>query len=175
MKIKTGGQFPSISLRSIHDKQVSIPDSGAKFVHFQFLRFASCPVCNLHLQSFVKRDREVKAAGIREVVVFHSPKESLLEYQSGFPFDVVGDPEKNLFKQFGVENSLWAIFSPKGLLYTMKANLQKNKPKIRPEGGVLGLPAEFLISSIGKVVASHYGTHSADRWSVDDVLALARN
>jgi peroxiredoxin len=75
----SSAQFPGISLQNIQDKQVSIPDRGAKFVHFQFLRFASCPVCNLHLQSFIKRDREVKAAGIHEVVVFHSPKESLLE------------------------------------------------------------------------------------------------
>jgi hypothetical protein len=38
----------------------------------------------------------------------------------------------------------------------------------------LGLPADFLVSSGGQLVASHYGTHASDQWSVDEVLALAR-
>jgi hypothetical protein len=51
----------------------------------------------------------------------------------------------------------------------------KDKPKGKPEGGPLGLPADFLVSSHGNVVASHYGNHASDQWSVDDLLALAKN
>jgi hypothetical protein len=40
--------------------------------HLQFRRFAGCPICSLHLQSVAARHREIAAAGIREVVLFHS-------------------------------------------------------------------------------------------------------
>jgi len=38
----------------------------------------------------------------------------------------------------------------------------------------LGLPAEFLIDASGTIVASHYGEHSSDQWTVDEVLGMAR-
>jgi hypothetical protein len=39
--------------------------------------------------------------------------------------------------------------------------------------GRLDLPADFLIASDGRVVASKYGVHSYDhQWSVDELLGL---
>ena len=36
-----------------------------------------------------------------------------------------------------------------------------------------GLPADFLIGSDGRVLASKYGRHADDQWSVDELLDLA--
>jgi hypothetical protein len=71
--------------------------------------------------------------------------------------------------------SVFAILNPKVWSTIFKANAVKDRPKGKPEGGPLGLPADFLVSSHGKVVASHYGNHASDQWSVDDLLALAKN
>src|SRR6266446_5069006 len=128
-KLKTNDIFPKKTLADIHDKTVNIPDSSVTWTHLQFRRFAGCPICNLHLQSFVKRNEELKSNGIREVVVFHSSKDALLPYQGNFPFHVIGDPEKKLYKQFGVETSIWAILSPKVWGTIFKANAVKDKPK----------------------------------------------
>jgi peroxiredoxin len=174
MKLKSGDKIPHNLIQNIHGKNVDVPDPSAKFVHLQFRRFAGCPICNLHLQNFIKRDSEIKGNGIREVVVFHSPNESLLPYQGKFPFDVIGDPKKNLYRQFGVESSLAAILNPKGWSKMFQAMLLKDKPSGVPEGGPLGLPADFLIDPNGNIAASHYGTHASDHWSVDDLLALKR-
>lgn len=38
------------------------------------------------------------------------------------------------------------------------------------EGGHSGLPADFLISKFGDILASHYGVHANDQWSVDEIL-----
>lgn len=38
----------------------------------------------------------------------------------------------------------------------------------------IGQPADFLISSAGRILAASYGTHAADGWSVDDVLRAAQ-
>ena len=44
---------------------------------------------------------------------------------------------------------------------------------LHPTGGHLGLPADFLIGSDGRVLACKRGTHANDQWSVDEVLAHA--
>lgn len=173
-KVNVGDNFPALVIKNIHDVEVKIPDSNSKFVHFQFRRFAGCPICSLHMQEFIKRSDEIKAAGIHEVVVFHSSKESLLPYQGGFPFDIIGDPKKELYKKFGVESSIFALLNPKVWPAMIKSMMAENKPKGDPEGGRLGLPADFLISADGKVVASFYGSHAFDQWDVDELLAYVQ-
>lgn len=45
------------------------------------------------------------AAGIREVVVFHSTYHELHRYVDDVPFAVVADPDGVLYAEFGVESS----------------------------------------------------------------------
>jgi peroxiredoxin len=173
-KIVAGAPFPLFRATNIHGAEVVIPGAGP-WTHLQFRRFAGCPICNIHLQSFIARHDEIRAAGIREVVVFHSPDAELLPYQGRFPFDVIGDPTKALYRKYGVESSISAFFSLKAWAASLKGLLRKDKPamKAMPNGGILGLPAEFLIASDGLVRAVHYGTHAYDQWSVDELLALS--
>jgi hypothetical protein len=44
-------------------------------------------------------------------------------------------------------------------------------PPLNPKGGSLGLPADFLIATDGRVLACKYGSHAFDQWSVDEILA----
>jgi len=173
-KFKAGDMVPALKLTNIHGKEVVIPDAKAKWIHLQFRRFAGCPICNLHMHSVIQRYAEIQKAGIREVVIFHSPNESLLPYQGKFPFDVIGDPEKKLYEQFGVGSSIYALLDVRAWPAIVEGNLAKDKPAGDPEGGPLGLPADFLINAEGKIVASHYGRHAYDQWSVDQLLALAK-
>jgi hypothetical protein len=46
-------------------------------------------------------------------------------------------------------------------------------PSLRPEGGRLGLPVDFLTSPDGTILASKHGRRAHDHWSVDEVVALA--
>jgi hypothetical protein len=43
-----------------------------------------------------------------------------------------------------------------------------------PRGGSLGLPADFLIASDGRVLALKYGRHADDQWSIDELLTRVR-
>ena len=101
----------------------------------------------MHLQTFVPRHGEFTSAGVREVVVFHSPDAELLPYQGRFPFDVIGDPAETLYRQYGVRKSLLAILDPRAWPASLKGYLRKDKPVLKgfPNGGPLGLPADFLI------------------------------
>jgi peroxiredoxin len=172
-QLHTGDLFPTTTLKNIHDVEVVIPSNKTKWTHLQFRRFAGCPICNLHLHSFVERNAEIEAAGVHEVVVFHSPNSSLLPFQGKFPFDVIGDPEKKLYRQFGVESSIFSILNPGAWSSMFEGHALKDRPQGDPEGGPLGLPTDLLISADGKVVASHYGKHAYDQWSVDELLVLA--
>jgi peroxiredoxin len=122
-QLKAGQAFPALRARTIHDRELAIPDPG-RWVHLQFRRFAGCPVCNLHLQAFVHRHGEIAGAGVEEVMVFHSADAELLPYQGKFPFAVIGDPLKELYKRYGVETSLAAILNPAAWGAALKGNLR---------------------------------------------------
>jgi peroxiredoxin len=170
------------SLATISGEQIPVPDV-AGLVHLQFRRFAGCPVCNLHLRSFVRRHHELRAANVREVVIFHSSAEELRAYADKLPFAVVPDPEKRLYAEFGVESSPRAVLDPRawgaivrGVSRSLIAVLGRKErlPPMQPHGGSLGLPADFLIAGDGRVMASKYGQHADDQWTVDELLSLAR-
>ena len=162
---------------------VPVPDPD-RLVHLQFRRFAGCPICNLHVRSLVLRRAEIEAAGIREVLVFHSSAAELREHGTDFPFPVIPDPDKLLYAEFGVGASPRALLNPRVWLPVVGAVLRgllvvargkERLPAANPEGGRLGLPADFLIAPGGSIVASKFGRHAYDQWSVDELLGHARS
>jgi peroxiredoxin len=182
VQLRPGARVAARQLSAISGAPVRIPDRGRR-IHLQFRRFAGCPVCNLHLRSIVQRHAEIEAANIREVVVFHSTAQDLLVHTDRLPFDVVADPEKKLYAEFGVEASARALLDPRawtfivgGVLRSAHATIAHGTPapSMIPQGGRLGLPADFLIANDGCVLACKYGHHAYDQWSVDQLLELSR-
>jgi peroxiredoxin len=168
------------SLPSVTGPAAALPDPD-RLVHLQFRRFAGCPVCNLHLRSVVRRHAEIEAAGVREVVVFHSPADELREHVADLPFAVVADPDKRLYREFGVESAPRALRDPRVWLPIVRAVVRslgaaalgrERLPARTPHGGRTGLPADFLVDPAGRVLAAGHGEHAYDPWSVDDLLAL---
>src|SRR2546428_76560 len=104
---------PARILTTIAGAEVPVPDPD-RLIHLQFRRFAGCPVCSLHLRSIVARHREIAAAGIREVVVFHSSAAELHKYTADLPLDVIADPTRTLYREFGVESGRRALLDPRG-------------------------------------------------------------
>ncbi|NUU22888.1 MAG: AhpC/TSA family protein [Streptomycetaceae bacterium] len=161
---------------------VAVPDPE-RLIHLQFRRFAGCPVCNLHLQSIVRRHDEITAAGVTEVVVFHSSAEELRKHVEHLPFAVVADPDKLLYREFGVESAPRALLDPRAWWPILRAVAvgigrvirgKDHLPAPKQPNGRLGLPADFLIAPGGLVVAAKFGTHAYDQWSVDELLELVR-
>src|SRR5437016_6671383 len=105
MKFKPGDIVPATTLESVTGEAIKLPDPH-RLVHLQFRRFVDCPICNTHIAELRGRAREIEAAGLKEVIVFHSSAKSIRAYQKDVPFELVGDPKKGLYKEFGVESSL---------------------------------------------------------------------
>jgi peroxiredoxin len=169
-RLRAGDTFPTLDLVNIQKTRVVVPDAEGRWTHLQFRRYAGCPVCNLHLQSVIRRHKEIVGAGVREVVVFHSSDKALLPFQGSFPFDVIGDPKKVLYRRFGVTPSLLSLLNPRAWPGIVRGNLLRNKPGGLAENGHFGRPAEFLISPQGLITHAHYGVHAFDQWSVDELL-----
>ena len=105
MKFKPGDMLPTTVMEAVTGEAINPPDAK-RVVHLQFRRFVDCPICNTHIAEFRRRARETEAAGIKEVIVFHSSPKSIRSYQKDVPFLMVGDPKKAFYKDFGVETSL---------------------------------------------------------------------
>ena len=176
---RAGDAFPTLELTATSGQLVMIPDPAGNFVHLQLRRFAGCPICNLHLRSIVTRHDEIRSHGIREVVVFHSTAAELAKHEADLPFPLIADPERKLYWRLGVERGLSSLLSARALraaIAGQTAALGNRSTKrgalgpIKPTGGRLGLPADFLIAPDGRVAALKYGQHAYDQWTVDELL-----
>jgi peroxiredoxin len=182
VRIAPGQDFPARELAAVSGERVAVPDSK-QIVHLQLRRFAGCPICHLHLRSFERRAGELATAGIREVIVFHSPAEELAPHATDFPFALIPDPERGLYRELGVESAPRALLDPRAWLGIARAvsvgtfevlRGRARPPALNPRGGRFGLPGDFLIAPDGKLLACKYGEHADDQWTVDEVLERAR-
>lgn len=171
--LDVGSKVDARALETIDGERVTVPTPDA-IVHLQFRRFAGCPICNLHVRSVARRHDEIAAAGVVEVAVFHSAAEELRRYQADLPFAVIADPERTLYREFGVESSIRSVLHPKawragarGMRWTTPGGA------LGLREAHLGLPADFLIGPDGTVLARKYGAHADDQWSVNEMLSLA--
>jgi hypothetical protein len=99
------------------------------------------------------------------------------------PFPVIGDPDKTLYRRFGVEASAKAVLNPRAwralpvgwrhVIANAVSHHRRVPLPLGPTNGNLGLPADLLITADGSVAAVKYGVHAYDQWSVDELLDLA--
>lgn len=175
MKLQAGNRIPEFAAENLEGRPLRLPepDAPSVLVHLQFRRFAGCPICNYHLHGYARRHVELRAAGLREIVLFHSSAAEMRQYQAHLPFDCVADPGKRHYRAWGVETSWRASLHPAALMAGLRGFGVMGRGYDRIENGPLGLPADFLIAPDGRLLASHYGRHAYDNWSVDEVLRLA--
>ncbi len=172
-KISAGTLLPPLAFRTLAGEDISIPSRGPELLHLQFRRFAGCPICSTHLRGFTRRAEEIRAAGIREVIFFHSSEKELRKHQADLPFDVVADPRKEFYRRFGVESSFLGVLHPRSLLATLRGTL-RGDVGLNMENGPFGMPADFLLAPSGEAIAVKYGAHAYDQWEVEELLWIAR-
>ncbi|MBM4778362.1 MAG: AhpC/TSA family protein [Archangiaceae bacterium] len=164
-----GQRLAPFQLETLAHGTLEVPRRG--WVHLRFMRFAGCPVCNLHLRRFSKEAERLRTFDITSVSFFHSPKASMLPYQAELPFPVVADPERRWFGAFGVERSITAVMNPLVWVSALGGIASGPTNPFERGGEQDGLPAEFLVDASGTIVALHYGRWADDHWSMDELLA----
>lgn len=171
-RLAAGASAPATVLEATDSERVPVPDPGVT-VHLHFSRFADCPVCNLHIAQLRRRTPDLRRADIRTVAVFHSPAEHVRRYRADMPFVLVADPDRVLYRRFGVGTSRRALWHPRAVR-RLVAEARMGHRAQEAHGGVNGLPADFLISPDGRVRLAHYGAHADDNVPVDELIAALR-
>jgi peroxiredoxin len=145
-------------------------------VLLKFYRFATCPVCNLHLHRFITDFRLLEALGLTTVVLFHSPAAKVeASRRDRAPFDLVPDPDKRIFRAYGVETGVAGLFSPVVMRDYARALAAGFPPgMLTSDGGITGNPADFIIDADGRIAFAHYGQHYADSLTASELAQVRR-
>jgi peroxiredoxin len=176
MRLTENTPAPPFTGELVGGGSLSLSDLRGQAVLLKFYRFASCPVCNLHVREVARRHAEIAEAGLTTVALFHSPLSNVERKQSSdLPFRVIADPEKRIFRAYGIEESLGGMFAGKVARdYARAMGAGHFSRPFGHHGGIKGHPADFIIDGEGTIKYAHYGESYADSLGVDEVLSLAQ-
>lgn len=123
-----------------------------------FQRYTGCPLCNSFLSRLSRQIPEQQHHRI--FALFHSPKKAVRQWvqsQKGCGFNFLADPEREIYRTYGVESSLPAFlfgagpWNPNLLQAFFKGHMPGRFHKTP-----LTLPAHFIVSSSDKILECRY-------------------
>jgi peroxiredoxin len=178
MRLTVGTAAPAFKAEALGGRTVDLAALRGRTVLLKFYRFATCPVCNLHMHRFINEYKTLEALGLTTVVLYHSPAAKLETIRQGCelaPFDLVPDPDKRIFRAFGVEQGWRGMFSPTVMREYIKALRAGYQPGLTTaDGGITGNPADFIIDASGRIAFAHYGRHYADSLDARQIAEIRR-
>lgn len=165
MRLKAGDQAIDFNIKDIQGNSWHLEDFKGKKLMLSFYRYAACPLCNLRVHSLSRKYALYKEHGIEMLAVFQSPKENIIKYtgKRNAPFPMIPDPERKLYKQYGVESSMIGL--AKGFFTGTFLLPKLLKSGIRPgkiDGDTSLIPADFLIGPDLKIEKAFYGKDIGD-------------
>lgn len=171
MKIEKSKKAPSFTSQNQFGEPVSLDDYKGKNIWLAFYRYASCPLCNLHLHSIIRRFDEVEKIGVVFLPVFQSPPAEVLKYTGDkpLPFPILCDPDETIYRLYDVKSSFWGFFSIQVLFTMIKAFLSGFFPG-KMEGEIGRIPSEFLIDEEMNIFFEYKGKNIGDHPKLEVIL-----
>jgi len=175
VRLEPGQLAVPFAAMTIDGTAVSLDQFAGRPVLLMFFRYASCPMCNLHLRDFAKDYAGLHERGLAVVAFFHSPASAIRAHAGSreYPFPLVADPELRVYRQYGVETS-W----PRLLLSMLKPGFYASFFRALIHGFWGGfawqmakMPADFLVGPDGRFVAIHYGRDIGDHIRIAQLYA----
>lgn len=178
MKLQAGNIAPDFSAKDINGNIVKLSDFRGKKIILSFYRNVSCPFCNRRVHQIMGNNLKLKKSGVQLVFLFESSNQKLSSsvfHQGISPWPIIGDPNKVVYSQYGVERST---------IKMMKTMLVSNMWKAKKDTKDLNLPqdkdasmnlipADFFIDENFKIVKAHYGYHLDDNISMEEIKSFA--
>jgi peroxiredoxin len=171
MRLTSGAKVINISLPAIDGSIFDVECLNGKPFMLSFLRFASCPFCNLRVNELVRRFGEF-GDDFTIVAIFDSPLDNLTRHAEGHeaPFPVLADESNQYYREYGIEHSVSGVF--KGMFLRMPTLLKgmfKGYIPTTIKGSMTTMPADFLIDREGIIQVAHYGRDEGDHLPFDAV------
>jgi thioredoxin-dependent peroxiredoxin len=178
MKLQEGNTAPDFTAIDINGKVVKLSDFGGKKIVLSFYRNVNCPFCNRRVHQIMGNNVRLKDSGVQLIFLFESSNEKLSSsvFHEGIsPWPLIGDPDKKVYKQYGVEQSTLKMMktmfvaNPKQAKKDTKdLNLPEDK-----DASMNLIPADFFIDEDFKIVTAHYGKHLDDHVAIEDLKSFA--
>ncbi len=175
MRTEIGDTAPFFEVTDVSGQLQTTTGDRRRYTLLTFFRHAGCPMCNLRTRELILAAKELELRNVRVLAVFESSSRSIerdVGRQSP-PFPIIPDPERNLYKLYGVAVSWSGFFK---IFYTRPKHvfeaIFKNGfiPKFAEATPMM--PAEILIDPDGQVVHTYYGRDIGDHMPLSDFFAL---
>lgn len=180
MKKYTGTKATDFEVKDINGNAIRLSDYRGKKIVLGFFRNVNCPFCNMRVHQLMKMKETLDEQNTQMIIFFESDPKVILRssfHQQISPIPLVGDPEKKIYTQWGVENSMMKMM--KTMLSStnrqaMKDGEQLDLPKEKDKDASMTLiPADFLIDEDFVIQKAHYGNHINDHIHMDEIRNFA--
>ena len=176
MKIRSGEKAPVFISKDIYGNTINLSQIDNQKILLSFFRYAECAMCNLQISKIMKYKDFFDEKGIRLIIVFESPVESLkvsIADRHGFDFAIIADVNRELYNLYGVKPS-WLktmkTMSAKGFQHLSQATKLGFKAGGKVEGTLHQIPADFLINSDKTIQIAHYGNSVIDHFPLEKIF-----
>ena len=175
MKLSAGQKIINIKLPAIDRSMFDLESLKGKPYMLSFLRFASCPFCNLRINQLVKRFDEF-GEDFTVVAIFDSPLDNLREHAAGHraPFPILADETNKYYREYGIEHSVKGML--KGMIFRMPTLLKgmfSGYVPLKFKGSLTTMPADFLVDREGIVQVAYYARDEGDHLDFEKVKAFS--
>jgi peroxiredoxin len=169
VRLKVGEKAKDFSVEDLNGKSILLSDFKDKKLMLSFYRYASCPLCNLRVLQLMQVHDDLKSKGLHFLAFFQSPKESIGRYvgKQDAPFPIIADPERKVYKLYGVEHS-WIGYLRGGVSMKMLKALLSGFMIGKMEGKRDLLPADFLIENL-EIKKAYYGKKISDHIPIEEI------
>ena len=182
-----GTNAPAFSMPGLFGQLVDLQQLAGKPILLSFLRNGGCALCNVQVHRLIQHYARWHAQELEIIVVFESPRESLIEHVSkqDAPFAIIPDPEAQLYALYGVETN------PAKISRTLTAKQEQLVAEAAAIGYALQheagsnffrLPADFLINRnlviertlYSEAVGDHFSVAEIDQFLIDQVISAVK-
>jgi peroxiredoxin Q/BCP len=180
MRLKVGQTAPDFTVQDIDGNTIQLSAYKGKKVLLSFFRNVSCPFCNLRVHELLKLKDSMDKKGVQMLFFFESSSAHLhksIFYKEMSPIPLIGDPQKKVYAQYGIEASTLKVlstfltsggFSKFSEGRKMIAGQEEDKDATQNL-----IPADFLLDENQRIVTAHYGANLNDRLPIKDIKIFA--
>lgn len=179
-KLKVNDRMPEFSFDTPFAAGCSLDNVLARVegrTALVFLRYYGCTLCQYDMHQYAQAKDQIASTGGQMLVVLQSAPQKLAEQikPDDFPFDIICDPEAELYKKFEISpaESKLKMADAKALSKMAKARANGFSHGDY-EGEELQLPAVFVMDRDRLLTYVHYGKTVSDVASAEELVRLLR-
>lgn len=174
-KLKAGFPAPDFEVITTNGDTLRLGQYKGQKIWLAFFRYAGCPVCNVRVQELIENYQAIHANGYTIIAVFESDNTMLRKYLKDSPaiFPFVGNPNLFLYKRYGVEKSFGKVLRSsfsKSTIEGAREGSKLYKERIKRDGSLSRIPADFIIDENGILQIVFYGTSISSHLPLSEII-----